>query len=89
MLETLAFIQNPRHIKHFHKKMQILMISGDEDPVGNYGKGVKQVYRTYKRAGIRNIKVRLYKDDRHELINEIDRVRVFNDVLKWIDLYIV
>ena len=89
LLETLAFIQNPRHIKHIPKKLPILMISGDEDPVGNYGKGVKQVYRTYKRAGIRNIKVRLYKDDRHELINEIDRVHVFNDVLKWIDLYIV
>ena len=62
----------------------ILLIAGDEDPVGDYGKGVKKVYDSYVRAGIRDIKMKLYKGNRHEILNELDRETVYDDILEWI-----
>ena len=56
-----------------------------EDPCGNFGKGVVKVYERYKKAGIKDIEMRLYAGDRHELINETDRAQVYEDLLTWFD----
>ena len=62
----------------------MLLISGDKDPVGDAGMGVKRVYRQYKKAGIRNVALKLYENDRHEILNENDRADVYADVWGWI-----
>lgn len=85
LFETLEYIQRKKNIDNIPKTLPILLISGEEDPVGDYGRGVKQVYKSYRRAGIENVRMRLYKDDRHELINETDRDRVFRDIMTWLD----
>jgi alpha-beta hydrolase superfamily lysophospholipase len=61
------------------------MVSGDADPIGNYGKAVKEIYRQYKKSGIKDISLKLYPNDRHELLNETDRLEVYADILRWID----
>lgn len=85
LFDTLSFIQNKRNISRIPKQLPILMISGAEDPVGEYGEGVKRVYISYKKAGINNIKLKLYKNDRHELVNELDRQSVYKDILRWLE----
>ena len=60
------------------------MIAGEEDPVGSYGKDVKKVYKKYQQMGCSHIELRLYKDDRHELVNELDREVVYADISQWI-----
>lgn len=58
----------------------ILMISGEDDPVGNYGKGVLQVYDNLTKTG-HNVDLRLYPNARHEILNESDTVeKVYSDV---------
>ena len=63
--------------------LPILLISGAKDPVGFNGKGVIAVCDNLESAGI-NPDVILYPGDRHEILNEDDREKVYADVLKWL-----
>ena len=65
--------------------MPLLFVSGDMDPVGNYGKGVKQIYENYKLCGIKDIDIKLYKDGRHEILNELEYENVYNDIYNWLE----
>lgn len=67
------------------KKLPVLLMSGEEDPIGDYGKGTRKVYHRLKKAGMENVYIRLYVDARHELINEINRDEVYQDILAWTD----
>lgn len=71
-------------IESMPKQLPLLLIAGAEDPVGNYGKSVEAVYRSYLEAGMQNVQMKLYEKDRHELLNETDRVSVYGDVYRWI-----
>ena len=64
-------------------KLPILLIAGEDDPVGLYGKGVKQVYNDLKAAGKENVTLRLYPTMRHEILNEVNRAQVYEDIAAW------
>lgn len=64
--------------------LPILLVSGLDDPVGSYGKGVKTVYDKLKAAG-KKATLKLYKDCRHEILNDTCRDRVINDILTFTD----
>ena len=66
------------------KNLPLFFVVGEEDPVGNYGEGVKTAAESYKNAGVRDITVKLYPGDRHEILNEDDREVVKEDILEWI-----
>ncbi len=67
------------------RSVSVAFVSGKDDPVGDFGKGVRKVYKKYKLMGIPDVKMRLYEDDRHEILNELDREDVFQDLLMWLD----
>ena len=67
------------------KDLPILMISGDMDPVGNYGKGVRKIYDALAAAKVDDVTLRLYNGGRHELFNEINRADVIRDTLDWLE----
>ena len=69
--------------------LPVYMISGDEDPVGDYGKGVRKAYQAMKDAGIEDITLKIYPGDRHELVNETDRMTVLEDIENWLKLHLV
>lgn len=54
-------------------ELPILLISGDKDPVGEYGKGVTEVYKTLRKTGHTGVMMKLYPEARHELLNELNR----------------
>ena len=66
-------------------ELPILLISGDNDPVGEYGKGVKQVFEDLKKTGHQNVIMKLYPEARHELLNELNRDEVMSDIVGWMD----
>ena len=66
------------------KKLPIFIFSGDKDPVGEMGKGLKRVVKQYKKAGIQDITLKLYKGGRHEMLNEVNREEVEQDLLNWL-----
>ena len=63
----------------------MFLISGEDDPVGDYGRGVRTAYDTYLRAGITDIDCKLYPTDRHEILNELDREIVYGDIYGWLE----
>ena len=66
-----------------YKDIPILLTAGEDDPVGQYGSGVKQVYNDLKLAGKKDVTLRLYPGMRHEILNETDRFRVYEDIAAW------
>lgn len=68
----------------FPKKLPTLVVSGDRDPVGDFGKGVRYVYDNLKANGAL-VELKLYEGARHELFNETNRDEVFRDLIVWIE----
>lgn len=72
------------NIKKTDKNLPILFISGKNDPVGNFGKGVLESFNLYKKAGLKNVSVKFYENKRHEVLNETNRYEVYDDIVYWI-----
>ena len=58
----------------------IFLIAGDKDPVGKNAKYVGSLYETYKKSG-KNVKIKIYPECRHELLNELNKEEVYKDIL--------
>ncbi len=84
MMSGLRYIQEPAHLQRMKKNLPVLFVSGSDDPVGGYGKGVKQVVRAFQEAGMEDVTVRLYPLCRHELLNELNREEVMEFLLQWL-----
>ena len=66
------------------QNLPVFLISGEDDPVGDYGKGVRKVEAILRKAGIRDLSCRLYPGGRHEILNETNRREVYGDVWDWL-----
>jgi len=65
--------------------LPMLLVSGEEDPVGSYGKGIREVSAGLKKSGHQDVTVKLYPGGRHEILNELNRDEVYQDILDWAD----
>ena len=71
--------------KAYPKSLPTMIMSGDMDPVGNYGKGPRHVYKQLMINGADNVTLKTYEDARHELFNEFNSQQVYADILAWIE----
>lgn len=71
--------------ENYPKNLPTLIMSGAEDPVGNYGKGPEYVYKHLMLAGCDKITLKSYDGARHELFLETNREEVFDDLVDWLD----
>ncbi|OPZ98144.1 MAG: hypothetical protein BWY70_01307 [Bacteroidetes bacterium ADurb.Bin408] len=85
LLTGLGFIFKNRNIKKIRTDLPILLISGDQDPVGDFGKGVKQTWRKFKKNGLVNVQMKFYNGFRHEILNEVNKECVYNDIAEWLN----
>ncbi|MCY4779140.1 alpha/beta hydrolase [Sphingobacterium sp. UT-1RO-CII-1] len=67
------------------KQMPLLFVSGSEDPIGNFGKGVKKTVKNLQTKGFTNVTIQLFPHMRHEILNEIDRQSVYTKIIDWLD----
>ena len=81
----LEAVSKKNWAKKIRSDLPILIMSGDKDPVGNYGKGVKKVYDRLADAGVEDVTLRLYVDCRHELFNETNKEVVIKNTVDWIE----
>lgn len=70
------------------RELPLLLIAGEQDPVGAYGAGVREVYDRLRAAGVSDVSCKLYADDRHEILNEPDREQVMADILAFIEAHL-
>ena len=85
MMGGIKFVTDQKNIDTMNKDTPVYFMSGDKDPVGDYGKGVERAYKAFCQAGLRDVFMRLYPDGRHEMLNELNRQQVYQDVLDWIE----
>lgn len=79
----VAFVNNKKNIALGNKEMPIYFMSGDKDAVSNYGKEIEQVYHIFKSLGYKDVKMKLYPDSRHEILNELNKDEVYQDILQF------
>ena len=84
LIRGVRYIQNEKHLKAMKKELPVLFIAGGDDPVGNYGKGVRRTAEAFQKAGVQDVTVKIYPLGRHEILNEINRSEVFEDAFCWI-----
>ena len=85
MMAGLEIIGSDSHIMKMKKDLPILLVSGSADPVGGWGNGVRTVFDRFKSVGMEDVTIKLYPDDRHEILNELNKQEVYSDVLAWIE----
>lgn len=67
------------------RDLPLLYIAGEGDPVGSMGRGVRAAAQLARDAGVRDVTCTIYENMRHEILNEADHQRVFDDVAAWLD----
>lgn len=64
--------------------LPMLLISGEEDPVGDYGEAVVKTKEFYQDKGF-DTTMKLYPGGRHEMLNEVNRASVYADIIQWMN----
>lgn len=84
LFELIWRLHDEDFVKRMPHELPVLFLAGKEDPVGDYGKAVEQVYRSFLSLGMEEVTMKLYENDRHELVNEADRKLVWKDIREWV-----
>lgn len=87
LFTLVDWVSKKDHATRLPQSLPILLVSGEEDPVGAWGRGVKKVYERMETAGVRNVTLKLYPAMRHEILNEIEKEQVWSDLLAWMEQY--
>lgn len=74
------------NIERIPKDLPILMVSGGDDILGEYSEGVKRLEEAYKKAGLKDVTLKIYEKSRHALLQDLDRKQVFKDIYEWLEI---
>ena len=85
MMEGIDYISDPKNVARMKKDLPVMFVSGDCDPVGEYGKGVIRSYKSFLKAGMTDVTMKLYHNGRHEMLNELNNEEVYQDILSWMN----
>ncbi len=84
MLKGIYYIEKPENLARMRKDLPVFFIAGGDDPVGSYGKGIRQAENAFRKAGMTNVSVRIYPLCRHEILNEINKEEICENIAEWI-----
>ena len=84
LFKLIYQLHDQEQLRNMPVNLPVFFLSGAQDPVGGYGKGVEQAYESFRKIGMENVQMKLYPEDRHELLNEVDREDVYGDIYRWI-----
>lgn len=85
LFSVLDDVCNKDNIAKMDKYLPVLFVSGADDPVGDFSKGVLKVITMFKEAGMKNVFYKLYPNDRHEILNETDKDVVQKDIFDFLE----
>ena len=84
LAKLLWYVNSDKWFTTYPKSLPTYLIAGGSDPVGEYGKGVLKVFNKLNLNDC-SVEMKIYKDARHELLNEINRQEVYADVLDFFE----
>lgn len=84
LFELIDRLYDQEYLKKMPQDLPVLFVAGDSDPVGDYGSAPRQVAESFRALGMKHVECKLYPGMRHELVNEIGREEVDQDILNWV-----
>lgn len=85
LLNGMKFTSKKQNIQQMNKETPILLLSGKEDPVGEFGKGVQRVKNAFQAVGIKDVTIKLYPKLRHDILHEEPKENIYKDIYDWIE----
>lgn len=84
MLDGLSTIHKSSNMKKIPEDLPVFFFYGDQDPVGDYGKTINNLFDIYKKNGLQRLELKAFEGDRHEILNELDCEVVEKDIIDFI-----
>jgi alpha-beta hydrolase superfamily lysophospholipase len=84
MTKMMCQATDPENLKKVPDSLPIAMFCGEDDSAGGFGKGPKTALEIYRKYG-KNITLKLYPGARHEVLNEINRDEIYQDILSFLN----
>ena len=85
MMVGVDAVEDQKHLAQMKKDLPVFFVAGGDDPVGNYGKGIHACADAFRKVGMTDVSVRIYPLCRHEILYEINKEEVFEDIRQWIE----
>lgn len=82
-LRLMRAMQKTENLRRMNLSTPVLFLSGAMDPVGGCGKEVTRAFNSFRKAGVREVRMKLYPGARHEILNDVCRQEVYDDLLAW------
>ncbi len=86
MFKGINNLHKKDFLEQMPKNLPVFFVSGADDPVGEFTESVKRAIESFKQVGMKNIELKFYKNDRHEILNETDKLFVYDDIYRWISM---
>ncbi len=86
-VKLMADSSKRANMQNISEQLPVGIFCGKDDPCGNRGKMPAKLAKKYQKLGL-DVTLKLYKNDRHEVLNETDREVVYGDILKFIEAHI-
>ncbi|GAA4396449.1 alpha/beta hydrolase [Fodinibacter luteus] len=87
-LGGIGEVNDRRRVARVRRDLPILLVAGDQDPVGDRGRGPREVAEQFSSVGVVDVTCTLYPGARHEIFNETNRDEVTADVIHWLDAHL-
>ena len=71
--------------KRLGRDIPLLVMVGDDDPLGGEPGAVKLVEEYERRGGLTDVELAVYPEARHEVFNELNQADVRRDLIAWMD----
>lgn len=85
MFTGMLRMKNKKLEDRLLRDLPLLLTSGKDDVVGQFGKGVVKVYEHYLEMGMKEVDLTFYEEERHEILTGLKKEQVFADVCEWFD----
>ena len=82
LIRLIKYTNSVKWYREISASLPILLVSGEEDPVGDYGKGVRKVEKNLKKNG-KNVSCKIYSGARHEILNDFTYEEVRDDIISF------
>ncbi|HNY21315.1 MAG TPA: alpha/beta hydrolase, partial [Treponemataceae bacterium] len=85
MLDGLSAIHAPKALRSIPKELPVLIVSGTEDPLGQYGQTTRNLHDLYPKNGMSKVQLMMNVGGRHESLNETNRDEMTERIIDWMD----
>lgn len=89
MVHLFKVITKRKNLQVMNKNIPYLLISGEQDSIGNYGKSVNNLYKTYALIGIQDLEIILYPGLKHVILMSHEKEQVMTDIKDWLDKHLI